>query len=205
MHNNTETFANLTHQQDHRQPPTMIKQSILCCPPGQMMNLNRTRTSILRPNELVEIQGSYWPRILVVSESGERRKKSSVKKSSINAKASAASSAKVSRRFKKKMELIRQLKKLPKVPSSSSLPHPISPSYEASPNSLSSISAFDQNTSPCWNPQTKDLSKTKTSSFTGRPVFPSLDNTTSKPTGQSSSGLKGPRRRKSLKGVVAPR
>jgi hypothetical protein len=188
----------------------MANQIMLCHPSGQMSTLNRTRTSILRRNELVEIQGSYWPRLLILSESAEPRKKSSSKKSGCK-KASTTSSAKVSRRIKKKMELIRQLKKFTPVLSSSSVvQRPISPSFEASPKSLStSISAFDQNTSPCWKPcTTQESSKIKTSSFTGRPVLPQLENTntTTKPVGgPSSSGLKGPCRRKSFKVVVAPR
>eukprot|EP00531_Pseudo-nitzschia_arenysensis_P016466 CAMPEP_0116151746 /NCGR_PEP_ID=MMETSP0329-20121206/20267_1 /TAXON_ID=697910 /ORGANISM="Pseudo-nitzschia arenysensis, Strain B593" /LENGTH=161 /DNA_ID=CAMNT_0003648391 /DNA_START=121 /DNA_END=606 /DNA_ORIENTATION=- len=161
----------------------MAYQSVLCCPPGQVNPLHRTRTSILRPSELVEIQGSYWPRILVVSESGLKRKKTN--KEPVT---------KVSRRIKKKMELIRQLKH---VKSTTSPQQPISPTLEAS-----SLSTFDQNTSPCWKP-TSNISR-KTSSFTGRPVFPQLDNTP-KSIQQTSSGLKGPRRKKSLKGVVAAR
>ena len=159
-------------------------QSLLCCPPGQMNPLHRTRTSILRPSELVEIQGSYWPRISVVSEL--KRKKQS--KEPVT---------KASRRVKKKMELIRQLKHV----KSTSLPieQPISPSLEASSLSI----AFDQNTSPCWEPSSLKTSR-KTSSFTGRPFFPQVDNTT-KEVRPSLCGLKGPRRKKSLKGVVAPR
>jgi len=181
----------------------MENHSIVCHPPLQMNNLKRTRTSILRSNELVEIQGSYWPRILIVSESMEGRKKSSRKKS-CNAKKTMSSSTKVSRRIKKKMELIRQLNKLMPAVYSSSVQRPVSPSFESSPNSLSIISAFDQNRSPCWNTSNQKLKKIRTSSFTGRPVFPHLDNTT-KQNRQFSSGLKDPRRRKSLKEEAAPR
>ena len=201
------TFATLTTQQEQRPTTTMTNQIMLCHPPGQMSTLNRTRTSILRPNELVEIQGSYWPRLLILSESAEPRKKShSHSKKSGNKKSSTTSSTKVSRRIKKKMELIRLLS------SSSVVPRPISPCFEASPKtslSTSLPSAFDQNTSPCWKPcTTQESSKVMTSSFTGRRVVPQLENTnntTFRPIGQSSSGLKGPRRRKSLKEVVAPR
>ena len=202
------TFATRTTQQEQQPTTTMTNQIMLCHPPGQMSTLNRTRTSILRPNELVEIQGSYWPRLLILSESAEPRKKShSHGKKSGSKKSSTTSSTKVSRRIKKKMELIRQLKKFTPVLSSSSVvPRPISPCFEASPKTSLLSSAFDQNTSPCWKPcTTQDYSKIKTSSFTGRPVFPQLENTnntTFRPIGQSS---KGPRRRKSLKEVVAPR
>ena len=181
-----------------------MNQTILCQAPGQMTTLKRTRTSILRSNELIEIQGSYWPRILILSESTERRNMSYMKNSGNVKKSPFSSSNKVSRRIKKKIELIRQLKKFSPVLFSSSVQRPISPSFDACPNSTSSISAFDQNSSPRRKSSIQELSKIKRSSFTGRPVFPQVDNTT-KPIGQSSSGLKGPRRRKSSKGVVEPR
>ena len=161
----------------------MAYQPVVCCLPGQMNTFNRNRTSILRKNELVEIQGSCWPRISILSE----RK--------VSTRKSKKAPTKVPRTIKKKMELIKHLKPVHTPPQS-----PISPSYEASPAS------FDQNTSPCWMPSLEDgnVAKVKTSSMTGRPVFPRLDNHL-KTTGQSSSGLMGPRRRKPLKMGVALR
>ena len=179
----------------------MAYQNILCHAPGEFKSLTRTRSSILRPSELVEIQGSYWPRILILSESAEPQKKSYGKKGFIK---KSNSSIKVSRSIKKKIGMVRQLKKFSPILSSSSAQRPISPSFEASPSSLSNMSAFDQNTSPCWRPDNKRTSTIKTSSFTGRPVFPQAENTM-KTTRQTSTGLKGPRRRKSLKAVVMPR
>lgn len=185
----------------------MINQAILCCPPGQMSTLKRrnNRTSILRSNELVEIQGSYWPRILILSESAERRKKS-FRKHSHSKATSASAPIKVSRRLKKK-EMIRQLKKLSPVLSSTTSSvvspvvvqqRPLSHSFE------SSISTIDQNSSS-WKPCLQQESKIKTSSFTGRPVLSQQQDDSNKSIGQASSGLKGPRRRKSLKPAVAPR
>jgi len=186
----------------------------LCCPLGQMSTLKRNRTSILRSNELIEIQGSYWPRILILSESAERQnKKTGGKKIEVS---KAASAIKVSRRLKKK-EMIRQLRKLSPFLSSahSSVQRPISPcTFESSSSSsscpnnalLSSISTIDQNTSPCsWKPCTLQQSKTKTSSFTGRPFMTQQDDASKFVFGQSYSGLKGPLRRKPLKAVVALR
>eukprot|EP00537_Pseudo-nitzschia_pungens_P005465 CAMPEP_0172360988 /NCGR_PEP_ID=MMETSP1060-20121228/4900_1 /TAXON_ID=37318 /ORGANISM="Pseudo-nitzschia pungens, Strain cf. cingulata" /LENGTH=173 /DNA_ID=CAMNT_0013083121 /DNA_START=649 /DNA_END=1170 /DNA_ORIENTATION=+ len=173
----------------------MINPSILSS--SQMNTLKRTRTSILRPSELIEIQGSYWPRILILSESAERRSKTSSKK----AGKSSFSPVKVSRRRMKK-EMFKQLKKY--TPSTTSSIHrPLSPSFEASPNALASISTIDQNSCPQWNSST---SKTKTSSLTGRVVVAPTDNTTKNhPTAQPSSGLKGPRRRKPAKAVDGSR
>jgi hypothetical protein len=202
MQNTTFTTLSRTNK-SQQQLPTMVNQPILCHP-LPMNTLNRTRTSILRPNEHVEIQGSCWPRILILSESAERRKKSSSKKSGYT-KASTTSATKKSRRIKNKIDLIRQVKKSsPGLTSVSVVPRSLSPSFEAYPNSLSSISAFDQNTSPSWKHVTQETSKTKMSSFTGRPLIPKLENFT-KPIGQSSSGLKSLRRRKSKEGMVAPR
>jgi len=164
----------------------MTGQSILCHHPPQMNNLKRNRTSILRPGELVEIQGSYWPRL--------RRKKTSNKKIG-NTKSSLASPSKSSRKIKNKMEFIRQLKKIAPMTSSDVV---------LSPNPLSSISSFNQNTGPCWKPRVEDFSSIKTSPFTGRPIHPRADNIT-KSIGQSSTGLRGPRRKKTLKPVVSPR
>jgi hypothetical protein len=178
------TLSNISiHQEQEHFPRIMAYQPIVCCLPGQMNTFNRNRTSILRKNELVEIQGSYWPRISILSE-----RKVSMRKSK-------KTPTKVPRTIKKKMELIKHLKPIHTPPQS-----PISPSYEASP------ACFDQNTSPCWMPSVEDanIAKAKTSSMTGRPVFPRLDAHT-KPTGQSSSGLMGPRRRKPLKMGVALR
>mmetsp|Transcript_10596 Transcript_10596/g.25515 ORF Transcript_10596/g.25515 Transcript_10596/m.25515 type:complete len:154 (+) Transcript_10596:184-645(+) len=145
----------------------MAHNNVLCHSPAQMNTLKRNRSSILRPNELVEIQGSYWPRV-IFSESEEPLKKYYTK-TGRNKK--SPSSIIVSKRIKKKIELVRQLKKFSPVLSSISVQRPISPSFEASPNSLSNISAFHQKTSYCLKPPKKKISKIKTSSFTGRPVF----------------------------------
>ena len=179
----------------------MTHNNVLCLSPGQMNTLKRTRSSILRPSELVEIQGSYWPRILILSESEESRKKSYTK---TGCKKKSPSSIMVSKRIKKNVDLVRQLKKFSPVLSSISVQRPISPSFEPSSNSLSNMSAFDQNNSHCWKPHNKDTLKIKTSSFTGRPVFPQAEKTT-KANRVTSTGLKGPRRRKSYKGVLMAR
>ncbi|VEU36630.1 unnamed protein product [Pseudo-nitzschia multistriata] len=175
----------------------MVHQSTPSCPSGQMNTFKRNRTSILRPHELVEIQGSYWPRILVLSEYAEgRRKKSKFSKESLFVP------IKVSRRLKKK-EMLQKLKKLS--PTSSPMHRPLSPSFVASPNALASIPALDQGCSACWKPFALEPSKTKTSSLTGRVVVSQKDNAKNHVVGQSSSGLKGPRRRKPLTAGLAHR
>eukprot|EP00536_Pseudo-nitzschia_multiseries_P013690 jgi/Psemu1/36042/gm1.36042_g len=166
----------------------------------------RTRTSILRPSELIEIQGSYWPRILILSESATEK----------------CPATKVSRRLKKK-EMIRQLKKYSPhmmqtqthththtVSSAGASPviaitRPVSPTFEAS--SITSSSSSSNNASN-WNPsaalqqQQQQLSKTKTSSLTGRIVG---DTSKKHPSAPPSSGLKGPRRRKPSKTIEGSR
>lgn len=188
----------------------MVNQSIFCRPSEQIRTSKRLRTSILPSNDLVGIEGSCWPRVLVFSESVEWRRK--------NGKMSCPT-IKTTRRLRKR-EIIRQLMKASPKKKLSSLS--ISSSFRGSTLIFSPSSSLvatasatsdtvhhpstDQNRSPSsiashssWNKPTQYSLpyKTKTSSLTGRVVEDVGTNKFA-----PASGIQQPLRRKPLKVVV---